>query len=211
MKGINKVSRFYTHIVFDTFRQAMEQRERWVSSSSGSTAIFQLKNDAYWVENTKPQKNEADPWQTRISYNRCGVTTCEAHQRNEISGLACVSRHLLVHWVLADESFIRMRLVVHRNSFFWLICDQLRVSWRRDACKAAEKKEIGARRLRETNEKNLQIFGLERSKSAGIWAFGAIVDARQCRRIFVVSCFDDFFLPAFHGSALKCLGKVFSL
>lgn len=210
MKGINKVSRFFRHTLFSILfgRQAMIQRALGIIIGLNHNIPIEK-----WCllsgEHTKPQKMK------RIHGKREFPTMdVESRRVKPINGMKFPGLRVWVDtfWSIEfwsmNHSWMRLAWVVHRNSFFWLICDQLRVPWLRDACKAAKKKEIGARRLRETNEKSPNFWPRKVELSKNL-CLRAIVDARQCRRIFVVSCFADFFFHVFHGSTLKCLEFIF--
>lgn len=206
MKGINKVSRFHKHTLFSILFG-------WQWYSLGIIELNRSIPIEKWCllseEHTKPQKMKRIHGERENFLQWCGVTTCEAHQRNEISAFACVSRHLLVHWVLADESFMNaLKPLIETRFSDWFVISYVYRNFVMHA------KQSGRRKLAqegcEKKTKKSPNFGLERSNSERISAFGAIVDARQCRRIcgFV---FRGLLLVPFSRLHSQMSWKVFSL
>lgn len=155
MKGINKVSRFFRHTLFSILfgKQAMIQRALGIIIGLNHNIPIEK-----WCllsgEHTKPQKMKRI--HGKREFPTMDVESRRVKPINEMKfpGLRVwVDTFWSIEFWSMNHSWMRLAWVVHRNSFFWLICDQLRVPWLRDACKAAKKKEIGARRLRETIER----------------------------------------------------------
>lgn len=151
MKGINKVSRFYKHTLFSILFG-------WQWYSVGYQP--QYSNWKMMLIEWRTHKNLKKRSGSMANENFlqwCGVATCEAHQRNEISAFACVSRHLLVHWVLADESFmnaleplIETRFLIDLWSATCIV-----TSW---CMQSSQEEENWRKKVARNKRKNLQIL-----------------------------------------------------